>query len=127
MKKLSVLLVALALTGCSPFFTTGEEEADTRVPLICSPEHTQLPCTAGVEKGVAYAFNLLTHCGIEWAYFNGHYWVPNPMVDAPSDWAGTGAGTMVLERRGVAVFEATQGVTVRFVPAAASYKPPDCE
>jgi hypothetical protein len=30
---------------------------------------------------------------------------------------------MILERRGVADFEATKGGTVRFVPAAASYKP----
>jgi hypothetical protein len=127
MKQLLVLLVALALTGCSAFFSTGEEKAETRVPLICSPEHTELPCTAGVEKGVAYAFNLVTHCGIQWAYFDGHYWVPNPMVDAPSDWAGTGAGTMALKRRSVAVFEANEEVTARFVPAPPSYQPPDCE
>ena len=73
--------------------------------MVCSPEHTQLPCTGGVEEGVAYRFNLLTHCGIEWAYFNGRYWVPNPKVDTPSDWAGIEAGTMVLERRGVAVLK----------------------
>jgi hypothetical protein len=89
MKRLSILLLALILAGCSMFSPTGVEDVDDfRVPLVCSPEHTQLPCTGGVEEGVAYRFNLLTHCGIEWAYFNGHYWVPKPMVDAPSDWGG---------------------------------------
>ena len=128
MKRLSVLLVAFLLAGCSALSSTGEDDADDfRVPMVCSPEHTQLPCTGGVEEGVAYRFNLLTHCGIEWAYFNGRYWVPNPKVDTPSDWAGIEAGTMVLERRGVAVFEATKGGTVRFVTAAASYHPPNCE
>jgi hypothetical protein len=128
MKLLSILLVALTLGGCSVLSPTGEEDVDDfRVPLVCSPEHTQLPCTGGVEEGIAYRFNLLTHCGVEWAYFDGRYWVPKPSVDAPSDWAGIEAGTIVLERRRVAVFGATKEGTVRFVPAAASYQPPDCE
>ena len=76
---------------------------------------------------MAYRFNLLTHCGIEWAYFDGRYWVAKPKVDKPSGWEGVESGTMLLERRGVAVFEATKGGTARFVPAAASYHPPDCE
>jgi hypothetical protein len=124
--RLSVLLIALILAGCSALSSTAEEEADNRVPLVCSPERTQLPCTGGVEEGVAYRFNLLTHCGIEWAYFDGHYWVPKPKVDNPSDWEGVEAGTMILGGDGLAVFEATKGGTARFVPAAASYRPPDC-
>ena len=129
MRRLSVLLVlAFALAGCSVLSPTGEEEAvDFRVPLVCGPEHNKLPCTAGVEEGVGYRFNLLTHCGIEWAYFDGRYWVPMPMLDAPSHWAGIEAGTMILERRGVAVFEATKGGTAHFVAAPRSYRPPDCE
>ena len=127
MKRRSVLLAASLLAGCSALSSTGEEDADNRVPLVCSPEHTALPCTGGVEVGHAYRFNLLTHCGIEWAYFNGRYWVPKPNVDKPSDWEEIEAGTMVLERRGVAVFEATKGGTVRFVTAAQSYHPPNCE
>ena len=126
MKLLIVLLVAFLLAGCSWLSSTDEEKTDNRVPLICSPEHTQSPCTGGVEAG-AYRFNLLTHCGIEWAYFNGHYWVPEPKVDPPSDWEAIEAGTMVLERQDVAAFEATKGGAIRFVTAAASYQPPDCE
>jgi hypothetical protein len=77
--------------------------------------------------GHPYRFSLLTHCGIEWAYFNGRYWMPMPMLDAPRDWEGIETGTMVLKRRGVAVFEAAKGRTVRFVTAPTSYHPPDCE
>lgn len=127
MKRLSVLLVALTVAGCSALSPTDEKQAANPVQVVCSPENAELPCTGGVEERVAYRFNLLTHCGIEWAYFDGHYWVPEPMDDKPSDWEGVEAGTMVLERRGVAVFEATKGGTARFFPAAASYRPPDCE
>jgi hypothetical protein len=114
--------VALLLAGCSALPSTGED----RVPMVCGPEHKQLPCTSGVEEGVPYRFNLLTHCGIEWAYFGGRYWVPKPKADTPSDWANIEAGTMVLERPGVARFEADKGGGARFVPAPRSYRPPTC-
>lgn len=102
MKQLPAFFVALVLAGCSAIPFAGEDDTDDfRVPLVCLPKHTQLPCTHGVEEGVGYRFNLQTHCGIEWAYFNGRYWVPNPMIDAPSHWAAITAGTMVLERPGL--------------------------
>jgi hypothetical protein len=89
MKRLLVLLVAFLLAGCSAFSSTGGADADNRAPLVCSPERTQLPRTGGVEVGRGYRFDLLTHCGIEWAYFNGRYWLPRPNVDKPSDWEGS--------------------------------------
>ena len=128
MNKFSAVLVVLVLVGCSAWpFSGDDNEDDFRVPLVCGPEHNKLPCTAGVEEGVGYRFNLLTHCGIEWAYFDGRYWVPMPMLDAPSHWAGIEAGTIVLEQPGVALFEADEGGGARFVPAPRSYRPPDCE
>jgi hypothetical protein len=126
MKRLSAVLVAFLLAGCSALSSTGEGEANNRVPLVCSSEHTQSPCAGGVEVGHAYRFNLVTHCGVEWAYFNGRYWEPRPKVHTPSDWEGIEPGTMLLEDR-IAVFEATKGGSVRFVTAAASYQPSNCE
>jgi hypothetical protein len=127
MKRLSLVLLALVWAGCSALPFTREDNADDfRVPLVCGPEHKQLPCTRGVEEGVGYRFNLLTHCGIEWAYFGGRYWVPKPKIEAPSHWANIQAGTMVLRRPRVAVFEATEGGGARFVPAGGSYHPPTC-
>jgi hypothetical protein len=40
--------------------------------------------------------------------------------------AGIEAGTMLLERPGVALFEADEGGGARFVPAPRSYRPPTC-
>ena len=127
MKHFSVLLLVFALVGCSGSpFSDDDNADDFRVPLVCGPEHKQLPCTAGVEEGVDYRFNLQTHCGIEWAYFGGRYWVPKPRVDTPSHWANIEAGIIVLEQPGAAVFEADDGGGARFVPAPRSYRPPSC-
>jgi hypothetical protein len=127
MRRLSVVVLAVVLAGCSGLPFTGEDSADDfRVPLVCGPEHQQTPCTAGVEVGVGYRFNLLTHCGIEWAYFNGRYWVPEPKAQTPSHWANIEAGTMVLERSSVAIFDADEGGGARFVPARGSYRPQPC-
>jgi hypothetical protein len=101
-------------------------ERATSAQRPSSETSAEVPCARGVEQGVGYRFNLQTHCGIEWAYFNGRYWVPNPMIDAPSHWANITAGTMVLERSGIAVFEADEGGGARFVPAPTSYRPPVC-
>ena len=120
MKRLPVALVALVAAGCS-----GSSD-DFEVPLICGPEHTQSPCASGVERGVDYPVNLLMHCGIEWAYFDGRYWVAKPRVDPPSHWASIEAGTMTLEQPDVAVFEADEGGGACFVPAPRSYRPPTC-
>jgi hypothetical protein len=127
MRQVLILLLVLVSAGCAGLPLRGEDdENDFRVPLVCGPEHKQLPCTARVEQGVEYRFNLLTHCGIEWAYFDGHYWVPTPKVAAPSHWANIEAGMMVLERPGVAVFEADDGGGARFVPASTSFRPAPC-
>jgi hypothetical protein len=127
MKRVLILLLVLVSAGCSaPLFSREDNADDFAVPLVCGPEHEKLPCTDGVQEGVAYRFNLLTHCGIEWAYFGGRYWVPKPRVDTPSHWANIEAGTMLMEQPGVALFEADEGGGARFVPARRSYRPPTC-
>jgi hypothetical protein len=127
MKQIAALLLVLVSAGCSALPFSGEDNADDfRVPLVCAPEYKKLPCTGGVEQDVGYRFNLLTHCGIEWAYFGGRYWVPRPKVETPSHWANIEAGTMLLDQPSVAVFEANAGGVARFVPAPRSYRPPPC-
>jgi len=112
------------MAGCASFLGPDDED-DFRVPFICSPEAKRLPCTSA-EPGVSYRFNLQTHCGIEWAYLDGHYWVPRPRVDPPPHWAGIEAGTMVLESEHVAVFEADEGGGASFAPAPAGFRPETC-
>jgi hypothetical protein len=127
MRRLAILLLALVVSGCDALPSIRDNTADdVRVPLVCGPGHKQPPCADGVEQGVRYPFNLLTHCGIEWAYFDGRYWTPKPKVFPPSDWANIEAGTMALKRSGVALFEAAKGGGARFVPAPDTYRPPPC-
>jgi hypothetical protein len=123
-----LFLVTLLLAGCTALSSSNDnDEDDFHVPMVCEPKHDQLPCASGVEQGVDYRFNLLTHCGIEWAYFDGRYWVPTTTVKTPTRWAAIEAGTMVLERPDLALFEADEGGGARFAPASASYRPPGCE
>jgi hypothetical protein len=124
-KLLLAALATLALAGCASPFSPDDQD-DSEVPLVCGPDHGRLPCSDGVSPGVAYRFNLLTHCGIEWAYFDGRYWVPRPRVDPPSNWAAIEGGTMTLEEQEVAIFSADEGGGARFAPAAKSYRPETC-
>lgn len=125
-----VLLLSYVSAGCAgrPFGQSDDED-DFRVPLVCLPKHKQIPCTAAVEERVSYPFTLLTHCGVEWAYFDGRFWVPRPKVTpshGPSFQTNFTSGRMILERPGAAVFEANAGGDVRFVPAPRAYRPPAC-
>ena len=126
MKLLPLAFAAIVMAGCASFFSATEDEDDFRVPFICSPEAKRLPCTSAAAPGVSYRFNLQTHCGIEWAYFDGRYWVPRTEVDPPSHWAGIEAGTIVLESEHVAVFEADEGGAASLGAAPAGFRPEPC-
>jgi hypothetical protein len=124
-KLLPLAVAAILLAGCVSILGPNDED-DFRVPFVCSPTANRVPCTSAADPGVSYRFNLLTHCGIEWAYFDGRYWVPNPSAQTPSNWAGIEGGTMVLERNDVAVFEADKGGGASFVPAPKAFRPENC-
>jgi hypothetical protein len=96
------------------------------VKRVCGPDVEQVPCGPGVEIGHSYSFDLLTHCGIEWAYFNSHYWVPRKKVAVPSTWNPIERGAMTLTEPDVAHFEGTSPGKVDLVPAPAGYKPTPC-
>lgn len=120
--KLFVLVLAVATTsGCS--FPFHEEDG---VERICGPDVSELPCGAGVETARAYPFDLLVHCGVEWAYFDGRYWVPRPRVDPESDWDPIERGTMTLVGPDEARFEGAAHGEARFVPAPVTYRPRPC-
>ena len=125
MKRITIVLAALVLAGCSSLFPPDDED-DFAVPLVCGPDVRRAPCGDGVEPGREYRFNLLTHCGIEWAYADGRYWVPRPRVEAPSDWAAVEGGTVVLSSGDELVFEADKGGGSRFVPAPEGFRPETC-
>ena len=125
MKLLPLAVAAILLAGCVSILGPDDED-DFRVPLVCDHEHRKIPCAAGAEIGVSYRFHLSTQCGIEWAYFDGRYWVPRPRVDKPSNWAAIESGTIVLKSQHVAVFEADEGGGASFAPAPNAFRPETC-
>jgi hypothetical protein len=125
-----ILLVLAALfvfggLALSPVGDSDEEVAEA-LPLVCEPGIPVLPCAAGVEAGVPYAMTLLTHCELEWAYFDGRYWVPPAPVSRPGGWGNLADGLMTLAARDEAVFVPGSGPEVRFRPAADDYRPQPC-
>lgn len=118
-------LFVVAGIGLTTMEESGEEPADP-LPLVCEPGIPELPCAEGVEPGVPYAMTLLTHCQLEWAYFDGRYWVPPAPVSEPGGEANFADGVMTLVSREEAVFVADSGPEVRFRPAPEGYRPPPC-
>jgi hypothetical protein len=95
---------------------------------------------ADPQLGVAYPYDLYTHCGIRYAQFGGRWWEVSPPRAEPAARAGadgvtryTGytAGTMTLVGTDVARFvvdvrhAAPDDPVVTFFPA--SGQPPPCE
>jgi hypothetical protein len=117
--KTSLLVAAVVtVSACGSSARPGVE-------TVCAPDIEEAPCTDGVKKDAAYSFHLMTHCGIEWAYLDGRYWVPRVRVKTPPEWAAITDGTMTLLSEQRAVFErATHSIV--FVPAPESYRPPTC-
>lgn len=79
-----------------------------------------MPCISGVEVGKSYPYQLYTHCGIRWAYFDQRWWSANPALDdgnrnPPPGWGNpSDEGTMKLVGEERAVFTARSGQTAEF-------------
>jgi hypothetical protein len=103
-----LFLVALGLGACS-----GSA-------VSCSPEVKELPCTSGVKVGKSYRYQLYTHCGVRWAYFDQRWWSASPILDdgnsnPPPGWGNpfdNGAMKLISEER--AVFTNHAGQTAEF-------------
>lgn len=99
------------------------------------------PTASGEPRiGVAYPFNLLTHCGARFANFDGRYWQavgpepqPAPLPGGkPADFYT--AGTLTLLSPDRLRFDATDPNTaavpvggVEFTPMPAGAQPPPCQ
>jgi hypothetical protein len=122
-----LLLAALfVLAGIGLGSEEEGEEAAEPLPLVCEPGIPELPCAEGVEAGVPYPVTLQTHCELEWAYFDGRYWVPSGPVSESGGEAWFADGVMTLASEDEAVFVADSGAEVRFQPAPDDYRPPPC-
>ncbi len=98
----------------------------------CWPPLNSLPCSAGVEVGVAYRYELYTHCGIRDAYFDGRLWVAKPVLsdgsgNPPAGWENpSDVGAMRLVSSEAATFDNGAGREANFVPAPEGYRVEPC-
>jgi hypothetical protein len=80
---------------------------------------------------VYYAYGLQTHCGIDWAFFDGRLWVADPPLDdgsgnPPDGWDNPRqVGFMGLRSHREAEFRAGDR-RAHFRPAPPGFEPPGC-
>jgi hypothetical protein len=108
-------LVAAASSAALLVFLTGC--ASSHAP---DPEHPRRGPDAP-QIGVAYAFDMESHCGIEWAFFGGHWWQTLPVVPEPKsgsrEYTGLTSGSMTLVSADSAKFTAPGLTSVVFHPS----------
>lgn len=103
-----------------------------RVPRLCALDETEPPCGPGAELGISYPYNVYTHCGVEYAVFDGRLWLLDPPLtdgsgNPPPGWDNPFQhGLMRLLADDLAEFR-TAELSVRFAPAPADYERPGCE
>jgi hypothetical protein len=108
--------IAAAVSGC-----TSASLAPPPAPQsMATPAPTVAPSGGSVDApviGVAYPFELFTHCGIRWADFGGRSWAAvHPTSQPYPGGHNTTAGTMTLVSADVARFDYAEG-TAEFIPA----------
>lgn len=84
------------------------------------------PATPAV--GVAYPYDLYTHCGVRYAYFDGHWWAADsPSPADPSQggnpYTGYVTGSMTLTSKATARFDVPHRITATFHPFAGRPQP----
>jgi hypothetical protein len=122
---LLLLLALLGWLGLGGIGVGGSSETMTEsAGVLCEPVSNVEPCTSA-EVGIGYPVVVQGHCEIEWAYFDGRYWVPASGRPAPSGGMDVVPGMMLMNAEDEVSFQGDSGEVV-FVPAAAGYAPPPC-
>jgi hypothetical protein len=103
----TAIIIAFA-AGCSSSSSTA------------APMHPRTgPASPSV--GVAYPYDLMTHCGVRYAYFGGRWWE----ADSPSQvdpakgsnpYTGYVPGTLTLTSQATARFDQPHRITATFHP-----------
>ena len=96
----------------------------------CFPNVEAEPCTSGVPVGSHWTFEIYTHCGVEWIYLDGRFWLTEPLgkLNAPTGWGNPiDEGVVTLEASDAASYLSQGGDQVVFTPAAKSFEPPLCQ
>jgi len=110
----AAIAVALA-AGCSAKSASADPTHPRTGPVSPSP-------------GVSYPYDLMTHCGVRYAYFDGRWWeADSPAQDDPAKgsnpYTGYVVGTMTLTSQTTARFDLPHGFTAAFHPLDAQPQP----
>jgi hypothetical protein len=130
------MLATVAACGGSP----PESDASKALPADETPVAGEAaapftnvdaePCGSGVPVGSHWTFEIYTHCGVEWIYLDGRFWLTDPLgnLNAPAGWGNpTDAGVVTLAASDRAEYLSQGGDQVTFTPAAKSFEPPLCQ
>jgi hypothetical protein len=86
-----------------------------------------------VEIGEEYPYRLYTHCGILSAYFNGQWWIADPVLEGnnnpPPGWGNPfDVGTMQLSQENRLLYRRDGGESAQFRALAPGeeYQPYSC-
>jgi hypothetical protein len=86
-----------------------------------------------VEIGEEYPYRLYTHCGILSAYFNGQWWIADPVLEGnnnpPPGWGNPfDVGTMQLSQENRLLYRRDGGESAQFRALAPGeeYQPYPC-
>lgn len=107
--------IAVLSTGCSSS------------PHRIDPTHPQTG-PASPSPGVSYPYDLMTHCGVRYAYFSGHWWeADSPTQEDPAKghnpYTGYITGTMTLTSQTTARFNLPHTLTATFHPLGEQPQP----
>jgi hypothetical protein len=116
----AAMAMVLALLGCADRSPSGTEGQEHRYATAVPP------------LGEPVAFNLVTHCGVEFAQIGGELWYAEDLPPklaggrAPEGWDNPmQAGELVVHGPGRAVF-AARGTRITFLRAEDGAQVPDC-
>ena len=120
-----------------PPVVPAEPPVEVEAPLLrqghdgtCFRDVEAEPCSSGVPVGSHWTFEIYTHCGVEWIYLDGRFWLTEPLgkLNAPTGWGNPiDEGVVTLEASDAASYLSQGGDQVAFAPAPKSFEPPLCQ
>ena len=123
--------------AAAPPPVTPADPVEVEAPLLrmgydggCFTNVDAEPCGAGVPVGSHWTFEIYPHCGVEWIYLDGRFWLTDPLGDlnAPAGWGNPiDEGVVTLAASGRAEYLSQGGDQVTFTPAPKSFEPPLCQ
>ena len=126
--RIAVLAAACAVVAVAGVAGAIPRFGLVKVPAAGSGQLADAPKERGMQVGKKYRFTLYTHCGIEFARFDGRWWHTAPLIDRgnpPRGWGNPSQrGKLMLLDEDRAEFRGDNGKKLTFTPA--NEQPPMC-